>query len=59
MNYKALEPNDLYVLRSTPQNKALSKQNKGHLGSRPAKSCITSEKKTVGRWNVHPLGMVF
>ncbi len=27
-------PNDLYFWRSTPQNKALSNQNKGHLGSR-------------------------
>ena len=27
-------PNDLYFWRSTPQNKAFSNQNKGHLGSR-------------------------
>ena len=27
-------PNDLYFWRSTPQNKALFNQNKGHLGSR-------------------------
>ena len=27
-------PNDLYVWRSTPQNKAFSNQNKGHLGCR-------------------------
>ena len=27
-------PNDLHVWRSTPQNKAFSNQNKGHLGSR-------------------------
>ena len=30
-------PNDLYFWRSTPQNKALSNQNKGHLGSRTTK----------------------
>ena len=30
----AWNPNDLYFWRSTPQNKAFSNQNKGHLGSR-------------------------
>ena len=29
-----LNPYDLYFWRSTPQNKAFSNQNKGHLGSR-------------------------
>ena len=29
-------PNDLYFWRSTPQNKALFNQNKGHLGPREA-----------------------
>ena len=33
-------PNDLYFWRSTPQNKAFSNQNKGHLGSRYVYKCI-------------------
>ena len=33
-NIYTWNPNDLYFWRSTPQNKAFSNQNKGHLGSR-------------------------
>ncbi len=35
-------PNDLYFWRSSPQNKAFSNQNKGHLGSRYIISVIFS-----------------
>ena len=33
-NLYTWNPNDLYFWRSSPQNKAFSNQNKGHLGSR-------------------------
>ena len=40
-------PNDLYICRSTPQNKAFSNQKKGHLGSRFIYLCF---RHVLGRW---------
>ena len=39
-------PNDLYFWRSTPQNKAFSNQNKGHLGSRYIYIIYTNRSET-------------
>ncbi len=44
-SYLEPRPNDLYFWRSTPQNKAFSNQNKGHLGSRYIISLDTSQKE--------------